>query len=336
MQRPVGIDAEAVVTVFRVPPDHAGMRLDSFVQLQLHRTSRSRANAIIRHSAYSAEGTRVRPGSRVYPEQRIVLWRPPWDEEPPAVDIPIVYEDEHLLAINKPAGMPVHPTARYHKSTVIVRMKELRPGEWLSLGHRLDRETSGLLLITKTPACDRALKRMLEEREDIEKVYLAIATPPPQEQVFRVDAPMKLDTRHSTQVKMCVSSDADAMVSGTRFRVLEVRTGLKADGDTEASPKEYALIECTLETGRQHQIRLHLSHVGSPLVGDKLYGPDDSIFARGADNEMTEADVALMEIARHALHAHRLRLAHPITGAPLEVTAPMPEDLTKFWEDLQL
>jgi 23S rRNA pseudouridine1911/1915/1917 synthase len=343
--RPADVDPESVVTVFRVPPENAGMRVDLFLQAELHRTSRSRAAQIVKNSAYDMTGKRMRPGARLQAEARIVLWRPPWDEDAPEVDIPVLYEDAELMAVDKPAMMPVHPTARYHKSTLIVRMKNARPGEFLSLGHRLDRETSGLLLLTRSPSCDRSLKRMLEDRAGIEKVYLAIVRGAPNQREFVVELGMMLDPHHSTKVKMCVSSRSEALYSKTRFRVLGVRCrrplALESVAGDAATPAladkaaTYALVECHLETGRQHQIRLHLAHKGYPLVGDKLYGQDDGIFARGADGELTDDDREHLELPRHALHAHRLALPHPTLGHALHVESPLPKDLQTFWDSLE-
>src|SRR5580700_52388 len=163
--RPEGVPEGSVVSAFRVPPEVAGQRLDVFLQAQLKRTSRTRAQHIIRASAYDDVGRRLRPNDRVRPFQQILLWRAPWDENPVPTEVPVLYEDEHLLAVDKPAGLPVHPSARYHKNTLIKVMQAKRPGEWLSLGHRLDRETSGVILLSKSPASDRALKRTFEERD---------------------------------------------------------------------------------------------------------------------------------------------------------------------------
>ena len=114
-------------------------------------------------------------------EELVLLWRPPWDEEPVPTDVPILYEDEHLFAVNKPALLPVHPTARYHRNTLIKLLKDARPGAFVSLGHRLDRETSGVLICSKSPACDRALKKQIEGRAGVDKTYRAITwgTPDP-------------------------------------------------------------------------------------------------------------------------------------------------------------
>src|SRR5262249_16484579 len=131
--RPEGVPEGSVVTVLRVPPEGAGMRLDRFVQSQLKRTSRTRAQAIVARGAYSPEAGRLRGNDRVKAEQCILLWRAPWDEQAPAIDLPVLYEDEHLLAIDKPAGVPVHPTARYHSSTVVKRLEAARGGQRLML-----------------------------------------------------------------------------------------------------------------------------------------------------------------------------------------------------------
>jgi 23S rRNA pseudouridine1911/1915/1917 synthase len=325
--RPDGVDEDAVVTVLRVPPEAAGQRVDVFLQSQLRRTSRTRAQWILKVSAYDRDGRKLRPGSRVRAEQWVCLWRAPWDETPVPTEIPVLYEDEHLLAVHKPPKLPVHPTARYHKNTLIKLLEAERPGQWLSLGHRLDRETSGVILIPKHPACDRALKKMLEARDGVEKIYEAITWGVPEhpehpgDRAFRVERSMKLDGTASTNVMMCISDDEDALWAATRFHV----THVSADG-------RYARVRCFLETGRQHQIRVHLAHLGTPIVGDKLYGPDDRMFAREADGELTEEDAAKLELPRHALHAARLELAHPITGEALAIEAPLPDDLSEFWE----
>jgi 23S rRNA pseudouridine1911/1915/1917 synthase len=329
--RPADVDDDAVVSVFRVPPEVAGQRLDVFVQSQLHRTSRTRAQTIVRASAYDASGRRLKPNDRVRAEQHILLWRPAWDETPVPLDIPVLYEDEHLLAVAKPALLPVHPTARYHKNTLIKLLQAARPDcAFLSLGHRLDRETSGVILISKTRACDRALKKQLADRDDIEKAYVAITWGVPDRgdgaTTFRCDKSLELDAESPLRVKMRVSDGPRAIHAATVVRVEEVRYG--------ALGRAYAFVRCGLETGRQHQIRVHLASLGAPVVGDKLYGPDDRAFARSADGELTAEDSAWLELPRHALHAERLALAHPITGRPLVVVASLPPDLEAFWASL--
>jgi 23S rRNA pseudouridine1911/1915/1917 synthase len=332
--RPPGVPEGSVVSIFRVPPEVAGQRLDVFVHSQLHRTSRTRAQEIIRRSAYDPKGRRLKPNDRVQPEQHILLWREPWDETPVPVDVPILWEDEHLLAVDKPALLPVHPTARYHKNTLIKVLQAARADcPFLSLGHRLDRETSGVLLVSKTPACDRALKRAFELREGVEKTYLALTWGVPDRgdgaRTFRYERSMELDPESGLGVKMRIRDTPEALYAATVFDVRDVRRAERTGG-----ARSYALVSCGLETGRQHQIRLHLASLGAPVVGDKLYGPDETAFARGADGTITELDLIRLELPRHALHAARLSLAHPITGAPLAFEAPVPPDIATFWDSL--
>lgn len=341
--RPDGVEEGAVLTIFRVPPELEGQRLDVFLQGQLKRTSRTRTQFIVRNSAFDAKGKRLRSNKRVLAEELILLWRPPWDEDPVPTEVPIVYEDEHLFAVNKPALLPVHPTARYHKNTLIRILKDARPGEFVSLGHRIDRETSGVLVCGKTPAADRAFKMMVEARSGVSKTYRAITwgVPDPARGTaiggeitpaddgpgaFRYSRSLELDDSGRYRVKMRLGQTDDALSAATRFLVEGTRTG--------SNGRTYSLVRCELETGRQHQIRVHLASLGAPIVGDKLYGPDDSCFARGADGELTEEDLVMLELPRHALHAARLSLMHPVTGAPLVMEAPLPPDLQAFWDSL--
>jgi len=342
LERPEGVEEGAVLSVFRVPPELAGQRLDVFLMGQLRRTSRTRTQFIVRNSAFDPQGKRLRPNHRVKSEELVLLWRPAWDEDPVPTEVPVLFEDEHLFAVDKPALLPVHPTARYHRNTLIRILKDARPNRFVSLGHRLDRETSGVLVCSKSPEADRALKKGIEARTGIEKTYRAITWGVPDVEraravgvvtaaddgpgAFRFERSLELDTSGRYRVKMRLGITTDALHAATRFHVEATKT--TADGRT------YALVRCELETGRQHQIRVHLASLGAPIVGDKLYGPDENCFARGADGELTEEDARLLELPRHALHAARLALAHPMTRAPLSVEAPLPADLREFWDGL--
>ena len=329
--RPPGVVDGAVMSAFRVPPEAAGQRLDIFLRDQLHRTSRTRAQWIVRASAYDTTGRKLDPNHRVQSEQRILLWRPPWDDTEAGFELPVLYEDEHLLAIDKPALLPVHPTARYYKNTVIKLLQAARPeSEFLSLAHRLDRETSGVMLISKTRACDRAVKRLLENRVGIEKWYVALTWGIPDRgdgaKAFRHEQGIEIDSENPLRVKMRASNAPGAQHAATFFEVRDVRT--------RPGGRAYAWVHCALETGRQHQIRLHLTSLGAAVVGDKLYGPDERAFARAADGELTDGDRAVLEMERHALHAARLSLPHPMTGERLVVEAPVPNDMAEFWASL--
>jgi len=329
-ERPEGVADDAILRIIRVPPESQGMRLDRFLSGELRATSRTRARAIIEASAFSWEGRRLRASERVRAEQQIVLWRPALDEDPPPHDIETLFEDDHLLVVNKPPLMTVHPTARHHRHTVIKQLEEARPGHYLSLIHRLDRETSGVLLIAKSREADSKFKTQMEVRSkkaaraaergynslgEADKSYYAITWGIPPEGL--IDAPLEADPS-PLRVKMTIAPRGTGLAARTGVTVL-------------ATTGDYALVRCDLYTGRQHQIRVHLSHAGTPIVGDKLYGPDERLLARGADRELTEDDEKALELPRHALHAAIYRLDHVFTQERLIFHAPMPADLREFW-----
>lgn len=325
------VPAEAVVRVLRVPPELAGMRIDVFLSSQLRNTSRTRAKLIAEKAVYSLDGKKRRANDRVLADERLAVWRIPPDESDRAVDLPTIYEDEHLLVIDKPPMLAVHPTARHHSATVIKILQSRRPEEFFSLIHRIDRETSGILMVGRSREADRAFKRHLEDRSiaaakatpdvagsasQVRKTYLAITWGIPEPGI--IDLPLERDPDNPLRVKMRVVR-REGLESKTRVEVLGEAPG-------------YALVACDLLTGRQHQIRIHLSAVGHPIVGDKLYGPDERMLARAADQELTDEDRARLELPRHALHAHRYRLPHAITGMPLDLVSPLPPDLLDFWK----
>jgi 23S rRNA pseudouridine1911/1915/1917 synthase len=321
--RPPGVHEDAILKIYRVPGECAGMRLDVFLRTQMRNTSRTRARAIIEQSAHAADGRALKANDRVKADERIALWRAPF-EELEDVPLPVLYEDGQLLVIDKPPLVTVHPTARYHKNTVIERLRAARPGEFLALIHRIDRETSGVLMLAKNIEAERAFKRLLEERslggeDSVKKTYVAVTHGVPT--TLLCDLPMELDSENSLRVKMKICVPGEGMPARTGIEVLEARAG-------------YALCRLALHTGRQHQIRLHLSALGCPVVGDKLYGPDERMLARAADGELTEEDLQLLEHPRQLLHAERYDFLHPVTQQPLSLNAPLPTDLLQFWQGL--
>jgi 23S rRNA pseudouridine1911/1915/1917 synthase len=214
----------------------------------------------------------------------------------------VLYEDEHLLAVDKPPLLAVHPTASYHRHTVLRRLYLDYPGERLTLVHRLDRETSGVLLVARSRAADRAAKRLIEPGSRIagvEKIYLAITRGVPD--IRMIDRPLERDP--TRPISMRVAPPNQGLAARTGVELLEQRAG-------------YALLACQLFTGRQHQLRVHLASVGCPVAGDRRYGSEEPA------------------LLRHALHAHRYRLRHPLTGHDLDIVSPWPRDLEAFWAAL--
>jgi 23S rRNA pseudouridine1911/1915/1917 synthase len=332
--RPEGVAPDAILRVIRVPPESHGLRLDRFLATQLRATSRTRAALIIEHSAFSFAGRRLKPSERVKGEDRIALWRPALDEAPPPHAITTIYEDEHLLVVNKPPLMTVHPTARHNRHTVIRSLQAERPDQFLSLIHRLDRETSGILMLAKSVEADRLFKGQLEKRAKAEaraaqrgdplpqrcdKVYLAITWGIPK--ACLVNEALSADPS-PLRVKMRIAPPGEGLASRTGVEVLDTRD-------------KYALVRLELYTGRQHQIRVHLAHLGTPIVGDKLYGPDEMFLARSADNELTDEDLRILELPRQALHSTYYRMSHPYTGKDIDFEAPLPDDLGDFWSGLE-
>src|SRR5258705_192081 len=190
-------------------------------------SSTAGARAIIEQSAHASDGGALRASDGVKTDERIALWREPF-EELDEIPLPVLYEDEHLMAIDKPPLVTVHPTARYHKNTVIERLRKARPGEFLALIHRIDRETSGVLMLAKHIESERAFKRLLEERslggdESVKKTYVAVTHGVPD--VAVCELPLELDAENSLRVKMRVAATGQGLEAGTGIEVLETPAG---------------------------------------------------------------------------------------------------------------
>lgn len=320
--RPSDVPEEATARTLRVSPEFAGQRVDVFLSMTLRSTSRTRAKRIAKVGAYRLDGTRYRPNQRLQAEDHVVLWRVPIDDADPDLDMPEIYRDEHILVVNKPPAITVHPTASHYNNTVTRVLETRYPGQYFSLVHRLDRDTSGILILALTPAADRAFKMLLESTisvpagidATVSKTYQAVTWGVPPEGL--IDLPLDRDPDNPLRVKMRVH--ADGQTAQTVVRVLE-------------TAGSYARVECRLLTGRQHQIRLHLATVGAPVVGDRLYGPDERLHARGADGKLSQEDLDLLELPRQALHAWKYELPHALTWKPLAFEADLPSDIADFW-----
>ncbi len=251
------------------------------------------------------------------------IWlRRPAPVEP---DVPrhfeVLYEDPSVLCIDKPAGLPMHTTAKFWRNTVTALLRERYPGQRMDVAHRIDRETSGVLLIARGRAAASFLTRAFAQRI-IEKTYLALVKGHPPDE-GRIDRPLRLlDTKSRIMMGAAGDGDADALPAVTRFRVVRRFPA-------------HALCEASPETGRQHQIRVHFQLLGHPIVGDKLYGAGEALFMRSCEEGVTPELLAHFDgLSRHALHAHRLTFPHPVTREPLTIESPLPPDLVAHLETL--
>jgi 23S rRNA pseudouridine1911/1915/1917 synthase len=289
------------MTELRVPPEQAGERLD--VLLAGHVGSRSAAQRLIDEGRVAVDGA-VRPKRHRVEAGELVTWEAPDAPAiaPVAAALPfaIPYEDEHLLVVDKPAGLVVHP-ARGHRTGTLAQAltgtaaggdEEGRAG----IVHRLDRDTSGLLVVAKSDEAHRRLKAQLQARE-ITREYRALVVGRPPARSGTIDAPIGRDRRVRTRM----STDTD--------QPREARTHFEIERALERT----TLLRVRLETGRTHQIRVHLQAIGHPVVGDPEYGS-------GAPAQQLGLD-------RQFLHAARLAFPHPFTGEAVDVHSPLPEDL---------
>ncbi|MEO6952198.1 MAG: RluA family pseudouridine synthase [Polyangia bacterium] len=302
---------------FVVEAECDGWRLDRFLQKRIPRLSRARVQRVIRGECWLDERA-CRPSSPVLPGQVVRFIRPaPIEPEVPRT-LPVLYTDASFYVVDKPAGIAMHPTAKFHYATVTAVLRELFPTEKLEICHRLDLETSGALVVARTKEATIAIKKSFARRH-VDKTYVAVSHwPEGLDETGVIDLPLGLEEKGLTRVKMVVTPvDRGGLPSRTRYEVLERRGS-------------YALVQCHPETGRQHQIRAHLDAIGAPIVADKLY-PDAQIFVDYQDHGW-EAVEDRVPLRRHALHAHRIVFPHPLTNEPVEICSPLPCELRALFD----
>lgn len=298
----------------------AGKRLDALLS-ELAGVTRSAAVRLIESGAVTVNGSPAQKNTRPAAGD-LLAWELPEPEPTEAIpqDIPldIVFEDDDLIVVNKPVGMVVHPAAGNPDGTLVNALLwhcgsslsgiggVIRPG----IVHRIDKDTSGLLVVAKNDAAHLALAEQLKDHR-ISRVYTAIAVGNLREEEGTVDAPIG---RHPTDRKRM------AVIRDERIRSREAITHWKVLGRGEADGNRFTLIRCRLETGRTHQIRVHLASIGHPLLGDPVYGGNRTAF---------EARHRAL-IAGQCLHAGELTFRHPRTGETLTFHAPLPEKLRKL------
>lgn len=277
---------------------------------------------------------RIRVNGRACRPSRVVQFGDRIDYLPqraPEPDVPreiaILREDEGILAVNKPAGLPVHPSGRYFRHTLLCLLLEKR-GESLDqpgirIVHRLDRETSGVVVFGKSREDAAALARQFEEQM-VEKEYLVLVHGVPVGETFTIDAPLGRNVDSRVRKAVGIVPEGTGRRARTEFRLL-------------ARGAAHALLRARPLTGRLHQIRVHARAAGHPVVGDKLYGLDERYFLKlAAGQPYTAEDRSRLLLERQGLHAWKLRFAHPRGGGRCEIQAPLPEDLRAFCRECGL
>jgi 23S rRNA pseudouridine955/2504/2580 synthase len=294
---------------FEVTAEEAGQRLDNYVHRLLSGVPRSRVYRVIRKGEVRVNGRRAGPELRLQPHDRIripPIRLPPAAEpgQPPAdlserVRKAIVHEDQNLLVLDKPAGIAVHGGSGLSFG-VIEALRAQRPGETLELAHRLDRDTSGCLIVSRRPAVLRTLHALLRE-DGFEKRYLALVKGKWDLGAKRIDVPLRTDTRVGGERTVRAAPSGKPSVSEFRPVQFFGRTA--------------TLMEVSLRTGRTHQIRVHAAHAGHPVAGDEKYG--DAAF---------NATLAALGLRRMFLHAHSLSFSWP-QGGEFSINTPLPPEL---------
>ena len=318
-----------------VAAEETGERLDRVLAARVADLSRSRHKALILAGRVAIDGATIRdPGHRVNAGGTIMVDVPPADEAgvgPENIPLKVVFEDDELIVIDKPAGLVVHPAAGNWSGT-LVNALIAHCGESLSgvggvrrpgIVHRLDKDTTGLMVAAKTDRAHRALSRQFADHGrtgPLRRGYLAFVWGAPDRPRGTIDKP--IDRHPRARDKMAVRAGGREAV--THWEVLERYPGL--DGTPVAS-----LLACRLETGRTHQIRVHLAAIGHPLLGDDVYGAG---FKTKASQLGQEARAALAALGRQALHAYLLAIEHPSQGNDLEFRSELPDDLCRLRHSL--
>jgi 23S rRNA pseudouridine1911/1915/1917 synthase len=339
-------------TSIRVAERETGERLDRLLAARVAELSRSRLKALIEAGAVAIDGRTIRdPSHRVNSGAAITVEIPPPEPAKPAAEpmpLNVVYEDDDMIVIDKPKNLVVHPAAG-HRSGTLVNALIAHCGESLSgiggerrpgIVHRLDKDTTGLMVVAKNDRAHRSLAAQFaghgRSGEPFERRYLALVWGAPERAEGTIDRP--IDRHRQARDRMAVREDGRAAV--THWQVLEryggergaLRRKAAAPRKTGSKAEPVAsLLACRLETGRTHQIRVHLASIGHPVLGDEVYGPG---FRTKIALLPENAQAALGALGRQALHAHILTLKHPSSGKILTFRSELPPDLSRLHDTL--
>lgn len=293
-----------------IEEEDTGVRVDKFLTEQFEEWSRTQIQQWIKEGFVLVGGKPVKANYKLAVEDELVLKVPPQRElelQPELIPLDIVYEDQDVVVVNKPRGMVVHPAPGHYSGTLVNALLAhcddlsgingvLRPG----IVHRIDKDTSGLIMAAKNDLAHESLARQLKNHI-VHRIYTALVQGKIPHDKGTVDAPIGRDPKDR---KKMTTTHKNSKTAVTHFVVKE-------------RFEEYTLIECKLETGRTHQIRVHMQYIGHPIVGDPLYGPKKTLNING-----------------QALHAKIIGFEHPRTGKYLEFEAPLPKDMEKLLEEL--
>jgi 23S rRNA pseudouridine1911/1915/1917 synthase len=286
-----------------VPPEAAGERLDRFLAGVDEIGSRAAAERLLGDRNVLVDGSARGKSYRLEGGEQLEVDVPERRDsplEPEELDLPIAYEDEHLLVVDKPAGIVVHPSAGHSSGTLVHGLlgREIAGGEEAErpgIVHRLDRDTSGLLVVARSDEAHRRLQQLLRKRT-LEREYLALVRGRPRSKAGRIEAAIGRDRGDATRISLDTDTPREAV---TNFEVVDLLPS-------------HALLRVRLETGRTHQIRVHLGAIDLPVSGDPVYGvPGD------------------LGLERQFLHSARLAFPHPFTGERVEAESPLPGDLER-------
>jgi 23S rRNA pseudouridine1911/1915/1917 synthase len=312
---------------FTVEPELAGLRLDHYLKRQIPRLSRTRIQTVITETLHRAGVDRkLKPNTAVLAGEVYTIRQVARPEPPCPRTFGVLLDDGEVLVIDKPAGLPVHATAKFYFNTLTRVLAERYPGEAMQICHRLDRETSGALVVARGRAAASVIKTAFEHKQ-VRKTYLAIVHGDPAWPAAGTGA------EHVIDLALRISRPGDP----TRLPGVRMITGpggmpAMTRVCVEARAGRYALVRCTPVTGRQHQIRAHLAAAGFPIVGDKLYTHGDAAFMAFCDRGMTPGLRAAFELPRQALHAASVVFPHPSKPGPVRVDAPLAPDLQRFMD----
>ena len=328
----------------QVPKEDAGRRLDNFIATQLEGVSRSRVQLLLEQGDVLVNGAKVKASLKLRGGEQIVITGSPHPAPlkatPQDIPLDVIFEDSHLAVVNKPAGIMVHAGAgetedARNRNTLVnallFRFKklsstgdDLRPG----IVHRLDKETSGLIIIAKSDAAHAALAELFSSRQ-IRKTYTALVQGWLERDKGTINAAVARDPVRRTRMTTRPAENARSAISHFQVvRRLETRFG------------KFTLVSVRIETGRTHQIRVHMASIGHPVVGDTLYGASAQLTDQLALHQSSSraarrrAEPERLKLGRNFLHAARLEFTHPITGQKLDLEAPLPVELNEFLDQI--